>query len=113
MDAMVQFYFTALDEPLAAVLQSGAIRLLDASYLRAGRLARLARRQDLPESAFLSAAAAVEALRRAERRVCFTSHAWRTVVEPDPDGTTRALPESSSDRGSSPALATQLLWGDS
>ena len=90
MDRIASF-FTALDEPLVAVLGSGAIRLLDASQLRAGRLARLARRQDLPDSAFLSTAAAVEALRAADRRVCFVSHAWRTVVDPDPDGATREL----------------------
>ena len=97
MDARIASFFIALDEPLVAVLQSGAIRLLDASCLRAGRLARLARRQDLPDGAFLSTAAAVESLRAAERRVCFVSHPWRTVVDPDPDGSTRALPESSSD----------------
>ena len=30
------------------------------------------------------------ALRSARRQICFVSHAWRTVVAPDPDGETLA-----------------------
>ena len=35
-------------------------------------------------------AAAAAALRAADRRVCFLTHAWRCCVHPDPDGATLA-----------------------
>ena len=37
---------------------------------------------------FLAPEAAAAALRNAKRELCFLSHAWRTVVHPDPDGAT-------------------------
>ena len=42
----------------------------------------------LPSS--LPPAAAAAALRAADRRVCFLTHAWRSCVHPDPDGATLA-----------------------
>ena len=35
-------------------------------------------------------AIAADAVRAADRRVCFLTHPWRTVVHPDPDGATLA-----------------------
>ena len=84
--------FRPFDDRLAAALGTGAILLLDAAKLRAGGLHALACRQQLEardEAAlFLPPAAAATALRAADRRVCFVSHAWRTIVHPDPDGET-------------------------
>ena len=48
----------------------------------------LARRQDLEaraEPIFMPPAKAAAALRCADRRVCFLTHAWRSGVHPDPD----------------------------
>ena len=82
--------FSALDDGLAAALAAGHIALLDARQLRSGSISSLVRRQDLPASSFLTPSQAVAALRSARRKVCFVSHAWRTVVSPDPDGATLA-----------------------
>ena len=86
------------DDALAAALEAGHLRLLDASFLRRGGLPAFVRRQDVEEKprkagrTFLSPEAASEALRAADRRVCFLTHAWRHAVAPDPDGATlRAL----------------------
>ena len=83
------------DDDLAATLTSGAILLIDASYLRIGGLSALARRQELEERAeqphiFMRPAAAAAALRAADRRVCFLTHCWRSSQHPDPDGATCA-----------------------
>ena len=73
------------------------MRLLDAAALREGKLKAFSRRQDLEkrehesnETLFLSPAAAALALRAADRRVCFVTHAWRASVHPDLRGTTLA-----------------------
>lgn len=86
------------DDELAAALEAGHLRLLDASLMRRGGLPAFVRRQDIEEKPrmagriFLSPEAACEALRSADRRVCFVTHAWRHVVNPDPGGATlRAL----------------------
>jgi hypothetical protein len=90
-------HFQPFDDALAVALgaEAPAIRLLDAALLRSGGIPSLARRQDLEarEDAagfFLAPEGAAAALRAAGRRVCFVTHAWRTVTHPDPDGTTLA-----------------------
>ena len=82
------------DDDLCDVLRESHVRLLDADAIRAGRLLWLQRRQELEErerggsNIFLPSAAAVEAVRAADRRVCCLTHAWRTAGHPDPDGAT-------------------------
>ena len=85
------------DEPLANALDAGHIRLLSADALRSGALTSLSRRQDLEEreraggaALLLPPADAADALRAADRRICFLTHPWRTHVNPDPDGATHA-----------------------
>jgi hypothetical protein len=85
------------DGTLAALLRAGTVRLLDADALRAGALDHFATRQQLEARDREHGAAAcillppdeaADALLAARRRVCFVSHAWRTVVHPDPDSAT-------------------------
>jgi hypothetical protein len=123
--------FHSFDNELAGVLGTGAIRLLDAGFLRGGGLHMLTRRQELEvrerktqTKVFLTPQEAANALCgarepnpqvacsrapspptepqtdaphprcrwSARRRVCFVTHAWRTLLHPDPDGATaRAL----------------------
>ena len=90
------------DEALAEAFCSGAIRLLDAAVLRSGKLLCLDRRQNMEKNesrssrrVFLPPNVAACALREADRRVCFVSHAWRCIAHPDiahlaPDGSTPA-----------------------
>ena len=61
--------FRGLDDKLAAALAAGHIALIDAKRLRdGGGLAALARRQDLPPSAFLEGVAISHALRPSGRQ---------------------------------------------
>ena len=81
------------EEPLVAALASGSIKLLVASYLRSGGLYALSSRQILEAreqqercTIFLRPDVAANALRAADRRVCFVTHSWRSSVHPDPEG---------------------------
>jgi hypothetical protein len=93
---------TTYDTKLAKALSTGCIKLLDASALRHGKILandaqpEFVRRQELEEREragtdfFLAPAAAAAALRAADRRICFLTHAWRATNHPDPDGATLA-----------------------
>ena len=79
--------------PLVTALETGAIKLLVATYLRAGGLYALSSRQNLEAretregcTIFLRPEAAANALRRQNRSICFVTHAWRSCVHPDPEG---------------------------
>ena len=59
----------ALDKRIIEVVRKGHIRMLDADYLRSGKITKMLRRQDMPKEAFLApevaAAHIEEGLRKA------------------------------------------------
>lgn len=84
-----------LDAELRAPLRDGAIRLLDCAWVLDGDgstgsepMAVLARRQELPENAFLSCEAALKLLDKANRSIIVLTHCWLTQAHPDPHGVT-------------------------
>ena len=91
-DAKIAAIFGPLDDKLAAVLAAEHMKLLSAAWLAATDLERLPCRQDLEareangERPFLSAKAAVAALRRKRREMAALSYGWGSSGEPDPSG---------------------------
>ena len=94
-------HLSGLDERFLAALASGAIKLLDAAFLREAddaQLPRLLRRQDLESleqqqqheaggphrRIFLPADEAVRALRGGRRRLASLSYGWCSSGQPDP-----------------------------
>ena len=84
----------ALDDKLEASFLSGAINLLDATFLRDEKaLARLERRQDLEAreakkgiKIFLTPDEAVKELRKNERSIGSLTYGWGCPDHPDPSG---------------------------
>ena len=84
---------TRLDDKLAAVLHGGAIKLLQADFLRSdsseAQLPRIVRRQELEAMEargtriFLSGKQAVAALRAKKRQIAVLTYGWSSTEEPD------------------------------
>ena len=101
-----------LDDPLRAALADGTIRLLRCSWLAAADLPVLARRQDLPDEAFVPPDEAVAMLAAGNRSILALSYGWQTPSHPDPFGTTLAAVRRFLATESADALATSALFWD-
>ena len=83
-----------LDDKLEVALGSGAIKLVNADYLRGASKDRFKRRQDLENldkqpseiKIFLSPAEAIKALRANSRSVGALTYGWCSPNDPDPSG---------------------------
>ena len=78
-----------IDAPLRERLLDGSVRLLRAAWLVEVPV-RLARRQELPDEAFVEYEAAAQLLDRGDRSVLVLSHGWMTPTHPDPLGASLA-----------------------
>lgn len=76
--------FVLLDAKIGRALTEGTIKLLSCSWLLDERPRVLARRQNLPDDAFLSPEEALSAFRHGQ--VYVLSYGWLTAEHPDPDG---------------------------
>ena len=94
LDASTVARLKELDQNLFHALSSGAIKLLDASFLRSPSTARVARRQDLEtverESGrriFVSSDEAIAFLASGTRSIAALTYSWAAVDDPDPSST--------------------------
>ena len=79
-----------IERPLCEELRGGAIRVIRCSWLldTFGGAAKMQRRQELPDEAFVPADEAEAMLKRGDRSVLVLSHCWTTPEHPDPLGST-------------------------
>ena len=93
-DAVLAAADVRIDEPLAAKLRDGSIRLLRCAWLvsdaaqafiydKESGLPRMRRRQDLPPDAFFAPQDAAALLSRGDRSVLALSYGWLTAAHPE------------------------------
>jgi len=76
----------ALDKRIIEVVRKGHIRMLDADYLRSGKITKMLRRQDMPKEAFLAPEVAAAHIEEGLRKAGGLTYGWQCCVDPDPTG---------------------------